>query len=101
SAIAGELASKRRCADSDVAGPDVRAQASRIAHEIADPVGSPDLLITRAPWRNSIHALGQSETDVSTAARATMRLLARARSSWPACSTRTTLNVSSPHAISG
>jgi hypothetical protein len=44
-------------------------------------VSSFDFKITRAPWRNSIYATGQSDTDVSNAARATIKLLARARTS--------------------
>jgi hypothetical protein len=42
---------------------------------------------------HSISATGQSDTDVSNAARATMKLLARARTSCPAVSSLTTLTV--------
>jgi hypothetical protein len=47
----------------------------------SEPPQLPRTSFTRAPWRNSICATGQSDTDVSNAARATIKLLARARTS--------------------
>jgi hypothetical protein len=46
--------------------------------------GAPFCQITRAPCRSSIHAPGHSATDVSNAARATMKFPANASTSRPA-----------------
>jgi hypothetical protein len=53
-----------------------------------------DFKIIRAPCRSSISATGHNDTEVSNAARATIKFPARANTSWPPVSSRTTLNVS-------
>src|SRR4249919_3074548 len=53
----------------------------------------------RASWRSSIQALGQSDTETSNAARATITLLRRAKTSCPADSTLTILKRNAPYSL--